>query len=76
MRSEVTGPGSEVPGQSSQVTGQRSALTQEVLVSAQSGWVHEELHEHVGGHDQNQTDPQQSRQHTVEEQPAGHSTTQ
>lgn len=52
--------------------GERSDLTQEVFVSAEFGWIQKELNEDVGGDDQNQTDAHQSRDHTVEEQPAGY----
>lgn len=56
----------------SEVRGQRSSLTQEVLVRAEFGRVQKKLNEDVAGDDQNQRDSQQSRDHAVEEQPAGH----
>lgn len=52
------------------VQGSVSGLTQEVFVRAEFGRVQKELDENVGGHNQNQTDTQQSRDHAVEEQPA------
>lgn len=52
--------------------GQRSNLTQKVFVGAEFSGVQKELDEDVGGNNKNETNSQKSWDHTVEEQPAGH----
>lgn len=42
-----------------------------MFVGAEFGWVQEELDEDVACYCHHQADPQQSRDHTVQEQPAG-----
>lgn len=41
-----------------------------MFVSAEFGRVQKKLYKDVGGHNQNETDPQQRRDHAVEEEPA------
>lgn len=52
--------------------GQRSNLTQKVFVGAEFSGVQKEFDEDVGGNNKNETNSQKSWDHTVEEQPAGH----